>query len=219
MCAVKGCVMDIGKEEDTMAFFQRCYENLQRTFFDSRQRPLLHGKRIDVDLKSKIGGCFEIFWHITGFSEEDLGSVPLPFKPCVNSLSTERCDGNCINKFKWKEMPSKERRYICLYRASFCGLIPEIVRKANENAPDVKYWEKTKGHKTRIYLRYQFETVDYLVVFEVKSEIRVFFVTAFPLFFERAKMQSDKDYFKYNENNKNQLSHYESQGLLLKLVR
>lgn len=195
----EGCVMSIGEEEDDEAFFQRCYENLQRNFFNGERRPLLKGRKIKINLQYKIGNCYEVFWHIAGFSEEDLGKDSLPFRPCVNSPSTVRCEGNCINRFVWKELSSKERRYTCLYRASFCGLIPKVVSMANGNDPHVTYWEKEKDHKTRIYLRYQSGIIDYLVVFEAKSGNSVFFVTAFPIFFEREKMQCARDCFKYNK--------------------
>ena len=59
----------------------------------------------------------------------------------------------------------------CLYRALRVGWIKEVIELYNENDVRVKYWEKINSKKKkRLYLRYQEEEVDYLIVFEKKSE-------------------------------------------------
>ena len=68
----------------------------------------------------------------------------------------------------------------------------------NENDVRVKYWEKINSKKKkRLYLRYQEEEVDYLIVFEKKSEKRVQLITAYPIFFVSAKKDYEKDYQNY----------------------
>lgn len=48
-----------------------------------------------------------------------------------------------------------------------------------------------------MYLRYQEEELDYLIVFEKKSEKRVQLITAYPIFFVSAKKDYEKDYQNY----------------------
>lgn len=58
----------------------------------------------------------------------------------------------------------------------------------------VKYWEKVNSKKKkRLYLRYQEEELDYLIVLEKKSEKRVQLITAYPVLFVNTK----KDYQNY----------------------
>ena len=51
--------------------------------------------------------------------------------------------------------------------------------------------------KKRLYLRYQEEELDYLIVLEKKSEKRVQLITAYPVFFVSAKKDYEKDYQNY----------------------
>ena len=82
----------------------------------------------------------------------------------------------------------------CLYRALRVGWIKEVIELYNENDVRVKYWEKINSKKKkRLYLRYQEEELDYLIVLEKKSEKRVQLITAYPVFFVSAK----KDYQNY----------------------
>ena len=48
-----------------------------------------------------------------------------------------------------------------------------------------------------MYLRYQEEELDYLIVLEKKSEKRVQLITAYPVFFVSAKKDYEKDYQNY----------------------
>ncbi|MDO4753566.1 MAG: hypothetical protein Q4A41_01055 [Bacillota bacterium] len=62
----------------------------------------------------------------------------------------------------------------------------------------MKYWEKINSNKkNRLYLRYQEEENDYLIVFEEKSSKRVTLITAFPVFFRSAKRDYDRDYLTF----------------------
>lgn len=46
-------------------------------------------------------------------------------------------------------------------------------------------------------MRYQEEEIDYLVVFEKKSDKRVVLITGYPVFFISAKNDLEKDFKKY----------------------
>ena len=49
-------------------------------------------------------------------------------------------------------------------------------------------------------MRYQGEEIDYLVVFEKKSDKRVVLITGFPVFFISTKNDLEKDYKKYQNS-------------------
>ena len=86
----------------------------------------------------------------------------------------------------------------CLYRALRVGWIIEIIELYNENDVWVNYWEKVNSKKKkRLYIHYQEEELDYLIVFEKKSEKRVQLITAYPVFFVSAKKDYEKDYQNY----------------------
>lgn len=53
--------------------------------------------------------------------------------------------------------------------------------------------------KNRLYLRYQEEEIDFLIVLEEKSEKRVVFITAYPIFFLSAKKDYETDYQNYQK--------------------
>ena len=73
--------------------------------------------------------------------------------------------------------------------------LPTIMPEASEKINSKK--------KKRLYLRYQEEELDYLVVLEKKSERRVQLITAYPVFFVSAKKDYEKDYQNYINNTKN----------------
>jgi hypothetical protein len=80
------------------------------------------------------------------------------------------------------------------------GWIREVIELYNANDSRVKYWEKVNSAKRkRLYIRYQEEEIDYLVVLEDKSEKRVQLITAYPVFFVSAKRDYDADFQNYQK--------------------
>ena len=61
-----------------------------------------------------------------------------------------------------------------------------------------KYLNSNK--KNRIYLRYQEEEIDYIVILEDKSDKRVILITGYPVFFISAKRDYESDYQNYLKN-------------------
>lgn len=95
-------------------------------------------------------------------------------------------------------MGNGDTRAKCIFRAARVGWIREIILLYNAGDSRVKYWEKINSNKkNRLYLRYQEDEIDYLVVLEDKSEKRVRLITAFPVFFISAKKDYEKDYQNY----------------------
>ena len=136
----------------------------------------------------------EIFWHSASIEQK----AKLDIKPCINDLSSAFCPENCILGTDLIIMNNGDIRTKCLYRALRVGWIREIIELYNENDVRVRYWEKVNSNKKkRLYLRYQEEELDYLIVFEKKSEKRVQLITAYPVFFVSAKKDYEKDYQNY----------------------
>ena len=82
-------------------------------------------------------------------------------------------------------------------------IVPFVASHLNYYANDarVKYWEKVNSQKrNRLYLRYQEDELDYLIVFEAKGEKKVRLITAYPIFFVSAKKDYEKDYQDYQKN-------------------
>jgi len=84
--------------------------------------------------------------------------------------------------------------------------IPEIIQLANNSDPDIKTWTKpekdSKGNRIyKHYIRYESGMVDYVVILkEERKQGQVYmykFLTGFPVFLKRNKIEFDKDYQKY----------------------
>ena len=170
---------------------------LFRKTIGSKSRPSLNGKTIFIPFNWLSDNKAEIFWHMSSLEQKD----KLPIKPCTNDITSAICDSNCVNGSDTIVLTNGEVRTKCIYRTTRIGWIQEIVNMYNLSDTRVKYWEKdVRDHRRRIYLRYQEEEIDYLVVFEKKSEKRVVLITGYPVFFISAKKDLDKEFTDYQES-------------------
>ena len=175
--------------------FNVCHDSFKQTIA-TKDKPLLRGKEIQVSLKW-IENKAEIFWHSASIDPKPR----LDIKPCTNDLSSVFCPDNCILGTHTIHMSNGEIRTKCPYRALRVGWIREIIEMYNANDARVKYWEKVNSQKrNRLYLRYQEDELDYLIVFEAKGEKKVRLITAYPIFFVSAKKDYEKDYQDYQKN-------------------
>lgn len=180
------------KTLDLSTIFDNCHNRFKETIA-TKDRPLFQGMEIYVPL-NWIEHKAEIFWHSASIEQK----AKLDIKPCTNDISSAFCSENCISGMEVITMNDGNIRAKCLYRALRVGWIREIIELYNENDVRVKYWEKVNSKKKkRLYLRYQEEELDYLIVFEKKSEKRVQLITAYPIFFVSAKKDYEKDYQNY----------------------
>ena len=144
--------------------FDNCHNRFKETIA-TKDRPLFQGMEIYVPLKW-IENKAEIFWHSASIEQK----AKLDIKPCINDISSAFCSENCISGTEVITMNDGNVRAKCLYRALRVGWIKEVIELYNENDVRVKYWEKINSKKKkRLYLRYQEEEMDYLIVFEKKS--------------------------------------------------
>ena len=164
--------------------FDICYEEFKRTFMSKGSRPLLGDRKIEIPLKEHnwIENKAEFFWHASSMDQK----INFEILPCNNDVAKLICDENCTKCHDEVIMSNGEVRFKCLYRSERTNLLTDIISLYNEADPRVKYWEKEykkSGRKyMRCFLRYQGGSIDYLLVFEKKSEQRVIAVTAFPVF-------------------------------------
>jgi hypothetical protein len=185
----------IDKTMELSEIFDECHNRFKETIA-TKERPLFRGKEIYVPLKW-IEYKAEIFWHSASIEQKP----NLDIKPCTNDLSSAFCPENCISGAESITMSNGDVRVKCLYRALRVGWIRDIVELYNANDKRVKYWEKINSkRRNRLYLRYQEEELDYLIVFEDKSEKRVQLITAYPVFFVSAKQDYENDYQNYIKN-------------------
>lgn len=182
----------IDKTKELSEMFNECHRRFKETIA-AKERPLLRDKEIYVPLKW-VESKAEIFWHSASIEQKPR----LDIKPCTNDLSSAFCLENCISGAELITMGNGDVRAKCLYRALRVSWIREVIELYNANDTRVKYWEKVNSKKrNRLYLRYQEEELDYLIVFEDKSEKRVQLITAYPVFFISAKQSYEKDYQNY----------------------
>lgn len=187
----------IDKTMEFSEILDKCHNKFKETIA-TKDRPLFQKMEIYVPLKW-IENKAEIFWHSASIEQKE----KLDIKPCTNDLSSAFCSENCILGTELIMMSNGDMRAKCLYRALRVGWIKEIIEMYNEKDVRVKYWEKINSNKKkRLYLRYQEEEIDYLIVLEKKSEKRVQLITAYPVFFVSAKKDYENDYQNYIKGRK-----------------
>ena len=187
--------MSITSSQGLNEIIDSCHELFKKTIA-AKDRPKLGEWEIFIPFKW-IDTKAEIFWHIGSIEKKST----LDIYPCTNDVASAICTSNCINGADTIVLSNGEERAKCIYRATRVGWILDIVKMYNETDSRVKYWEKDNSdHRRRIYLRYQEEEIDYLVVFEKKSDKRVVLITGFPVFFISTKNDLEKDYKKYQNS-------------------
>lgn len=176
--------------------FDNCNEVFKDDFLTKDRRPKLKGRDIYIPISFHSDRKSEVFWHVSSLSSTEVRRPNI--LPCNNDLTTSMCDENCWTENDVEQMADLSIRIKCLYRASRAIWIKSIVEMYNENDCRVQHWEKTNSNnKIRIYLRYIEDENDYIVVFEHKSQDRVVFVTAYPVFYMNAKKDFASDYLAY----------------------
>ena len=179
--------------EDISAIMDKCHIVFKETMANKDNRAKLREREIAVPL-NWIECKAELFWHAASIEEK----AKLDIQPCINDVVSSICANNCIDAFDSVIMNNGAEREKCIYRAARIGWIREVIDLYNQGDARVKYWEKVNSNKkNRIYLRYQEEELDYIVILEDKSDKRVILITGYPVFFISAKKDYENDYQNY----------------------
>ncbi len=182
-------ISSLDKIEDIM---NKCHDVFKDTMTSKENKPLFKGKEIMVPLKW-LDYKAEIFWHSASIEPK----AKLDILPCNNDITSSFCGNNCIMAADSIVINGVEREK-CIYRAVRMSWIKPVIEMYNAGDARVKYWEKAHSNKkNRLYLRYQEEEIDFLIVLEEKSEQRVVFITAYPIFYLSAKKDYEMDYQNY----------------------
>ncbi len=187
--------MSISSNQTVDDIMTSCHELFKNTI-GSKTRPGLDEREIFIPFVW-IDQKAEIFWHIGSIEKKP----KLDIYPCNNDIASAVCASNCVKGTDVVVLQNGEERAKCVYRAVRVGWILDIVNLYNSSDSRVKYLEKdNKDHRRRIYLRYQEDEIDYLVVFEKKSDKRVILITGYPVFYISSKNDLEKDYQNYLKN-------------------
>lgn len=187
-----------GSISDIESIFDECNTFFKETILNKEKRPLLDGREIFIPIEWMEDRKAKLFWHICSIEPK---KHDLSILPCTNDAASSVCEENCIKLNNSIYLDDKDRAK-CIYRAVRIAWVKEIIELHNSNDPRVKYWEKLNSYKKdRIYLRFQEDGNDYVIVFEKKSEKRVVLVTAYPVFYRNAKYDFDMDYRNYLKQN------------------
>ncbi|MDO5422462.1 MAG: hypothetical protein Q4F41_01900 [Eubacteriales bacterium] len=177
------------------AIMDKCHTIFKSSMAGKENRPKLKGREILVPLKW-LEYKAEIFWNSASIEPKQ----KLDILPCNNDRASFLCRNNCITAADFIVLNGVEREK-CIYRAVRVNWIRPVLEMYNCDDKRVKYWEKVHSNKRkRIYLRYQEEEIDYLVILENINERKVRFITAYPIFFLSAKKDYEKDYQNYQKN-------------------
>lgn len=175
-------------EQITIAF-----EFFTEHIFNKDHRLSLFGKNIFVEAREIINDRPQGFWHMVSLEDNHHFTKVLP---CTNDAVIDNCEQNCNTKAHVISVKNNtENRNLCLYRASRIPWIVDIINLANKNDPDVCVWFKPGGNYSndKLYLRYNHEGADYIIVFAVEKRFyRI--ISAFPVFYVSEKENFDKEY-------------------------
>ena len=185
-------VTDISETENIM---NKCHDVFKTTMASKENKPRLKGREVLVPLKW-LDYKAETFWHSASIEPKNM----LDILPCNNDVASALCNNNCITAINSIVLNGMEREK-CIYRAVRVNWIRSVLEMYNNDDSRVKYWEKvhSTNKRKRIYLRYQEEEIDFLVILEDISDKRVRFITAYPIFFLSAKRDYEKDYQTYQK--------------------
>jgi len=172
------------------------YEYFSKNINDKSCRPSLFGKPIYVEAKEIIEERPVGFWHMISLEKNHHFAKVLP---CTNDEVINKCAQNCNTHEKIATIKyGTEQRSICLYRASRIPWIIDIIKLADDGYSDVDVWLKPGNSSTsdKLYLRYNHDGADYVVVFSAERRFyRI--ISAFPVFYLSEKEGFGKDYKKY----------------------
>lgn len=191
--------IEIEEIENHEDIIDLCYEIFKDCVLSKKNRPKLFEFEVIVPVEPWIEYKAQAFWHIVSLSEKDKSAI----LPCINDPSISKCDENCINHKYTVRLSNGESRDVCYYRATKAYWIQSIIRLANANDKNLKYWYKKDNKKKRreLYLRYQNKHIDYVVVLEDKNSKKFVLITAYPVFYTNSKKGFDKDYQSYLKEN------------------
>lgn len=187
--------IDITGLNNISDIMDKCHIVFKNTLANKNNLTTFAGKAILVPLKW-IEFKAELFWHVASIEKKP----KLNIQPCINDIVSSKCDNNCVNSLDPIILSDGEREK-CIYRAIRVGWIREIIDLYNTNDPRIKYWEKINSDgRNRIYLRYQEEEIDYIVILENYRQNKVRLITGYPIFFISAKKDYEKDYQTYQKS-------------------
>lgn len=164
------------------------YDNFKNNIMSKNTRPLLFDRFIFISFDKWIDNKAEMFWHIISLGEDEKFNI----LPCNNDISSLFRTDNCINRKYRIKMSDGKIRYICLYRAIRINWFNDIINLANNNDKNIKSWEKDNN----LYLRFQHEMVDYVVIFQIQKNCYRL-LSMYPVFYISTKKEFTTDYIKY----------------------
>lgn len=181
----------------------------EEIFIKQKSRPNLDGVFIFFDINaivnSKTLSLPERFMHICSIIDKHNYTA----FPCQNDITYSQCFNKCSITKALTDFQFIQRTE-CLFRASRIHWIPEIIRLANSNHNCIKSWatsERSRNGKSIIkkrYIRYEEESVDYVIILQEVWKYKTFshykFITAFPVFLKRNKIQFEQEYTTYLTN-------------------
>lgn len=182
-------LQDINKiaEESNQVFQKKC---VPAVLFD---KPIHFSKNI-------IENYSMDFWHMGSLENKDivrnsnLGNY-YNIKPCNNTYYCNKCS-NCVGHTFHLNVRNKSRDK-CIYRMSSIDLFHEVISKANNMDDNIKIWKmEDYSQRTKaiiLKMRYTEGKIDYLIILNEKEK-EYFFVTAYPIFEQREKIDLDKEY-------------------------
>ncbi|MFK4784568.1 hypothetical protein [Fusobacterium sp. MFO224] len=175
------------EEQEKLAYDFFCKE-----IKDQNKREKYNGKVIFLELTPPyFDGKEEVFQHLTGIDESRKYKVD----PCVDS--TDRVNYECLTRGTADNIPPNQR-ILCLYRARTLPWFNSVIRMANLKNEYIKIFTKKQknSRNNSLLIRFQHETVDYLIVLRKNKRDNYKLVTAYPITLNSKKRQLDREYIR-----------------------
>lgn len=182
--------------------FDKTYSKFQEIYSDPKKRSRLFGKFVFIDYKEFIERKSKFFWHLSSIDKTEKYTV----NPCTNEVPIGICKyiNHCEEETS-DDLIEILDRIPCIYRGSRIAWIDEVIKLATLKSKLVKVWkvDNRKKSKTKLKVRFQEGTADYIIIFEEDNNRNSYrLITAFPVVLKGSKRKFDKQYERYQKTKK-----------------
>lgn len=196
--------LDPSNYEQWTELFNSAYEIFQVELNIRENRPTLFGRRLFIDARDQIDDKINGFWHVASIGADD---SKFDMYPCSNDVAIGKCVFLC-NVDHQDNFLKHKNSTPCIYRASRISWIRQIIDMTNdsEEFSKLKIWTHERNGEKHLLIRYQFEIIDYIIIFKISyknNDIEFFrLITAFPVVLKSFKKRYDREYNNFGDSRK-----------------
>lgn len=206
---IQQTIQELNCKEDFDSNYERTHSFFKTELIENSK--YLNGYPVVVN-DSFIAGIEEIFVHLITLGDED---AKFDMYPCQNHQTSTWCKTKCnqysggANRYGFPNGSDFiANRVECVYRAYHLPYLPYIIDCVNngDEVDKISMWEipnKKNKRYSRLHIRYQDETIDYIVFLDINyNHEKPFYslISGYPVVLKSYKRRFDKEYRIYKKD-------------------